>query len=129
VPRVEAVVELESTRHRYVYDAAGDRTVVREDGIRRCDHCTTADHNAVADEATARNATLTYCANCGSVACDDHLETEHLTGEPVCTGCAVAEAFPLTTKYFFDEDDRAAFRDRYAAMSPLEKLRVHLPSG
>lgn len=118
VPRVEAVVELGSYRHRYAYDAAGDRHAVREDGVRNCDNCETAGADA---------AIYAYCEHCGSISCEAHVLTERLTGDPVCTDCAVPESFPLTTKYFADEAARAAFREQYAAMSPTEKLREHLP--
>lgn len=118
VPRVEAAVELGEYRHHYEYDAAGDRHVVRDDGVHRCDHCETAGPEA---------ATYTYCEHCGSIGCEAHVKTEHLTGEPVCVGCAVTEAFPLTTKYFADEGNRETFRERYREMSISGKLREHLP--
>ena len=118
LPRVDAAVELGEYRHHYEYDAAGERHVVRDDGVRRCNHCETAGPEA---------ATYTYCDNCGSISCESHVKTEWLTGEPVCTGCAVTEDLPLTTKYFFDEENRDVFRDRYREMSLGGKLREHLP--
>lgn len=118
LPRVEATIELGEYHHRYEYDAAGERYVVRDDGIHSCDHCDTAGKNA---------ATYTYCDNCGSIACRSHVRTERLVGDPVCTGCAVTEAYLLSTNYFFDEDNAATFRQQYESMPPHEKLREHLP--
>lgn len=118
VPRVDAAVELGEHRHHYEYDAAGERHVVRDDGVRRCDHCDTAGREA---------ATYTYCDNCGSIACESDVRTERLTGEPVCVGCAVTEEYLLATNYFFDETNRATFRERYEAMSLAERARENLP--
>ena len=118
LPRVEATVELGEYRHRYEYDAAGGRHVVRDDGVRSCDHCGTAG---------AAAATYTYCGNCGSVACESHVRTERLTGDPVCTGCSVTGSFCLARKHFFDEGNLEAFREEYAAMPPHERLRENAP--
>ena len=115
LPRVTAAVELGSYTHRYEYDAAGDRHVSRTDGVRRCVHC-------------SNDGSYTYCENCGSINCPDHIETERLTGDPVCTGCAVTESFFLAEKYFFDAENAAAFREEYEAMpfyrKPLENPRL-----
>jgi restriction endonuclease Mrr len=114
VPRVDATVELGEYDHGLTFDAAGPRRAVRTDGVRRCVHCEVSDD----DE------TYTYCANCGSVNCEAHTETERLAGELVCTGCAVTRDFFLDTKYFFDESNAAAFEAEYEAMPfyrrPLE---------
>jgi len=123
LPRVEAAVELGDYRHRLEYDAAGDRHVLRDDGVRRCDRCDGCDVTA----GETASATYTYCDNCGSVACDAHLRTERLTGEPVCTGCAVTEEYALATNYFFDEENAATFRRRYEELPLHEKLLEHLP--
>jgi restriction endonuclease Mrr len=106
LPRVDAAVELGSYTHRYEYDAAGDRHAARTDAVRRCVHCGETD----AEE------TYTYCENCGSVSCETHTESERLTGEPVCTGCSVTESFFFAEKHFFDEANRAEFREAYEAM-------------
>lgn len=122
LPRVEAAVEVGEYVHRYTYDAAAERHVVHDDGIRRCDHCETAGAEA---------ATYTHCENCGSIACDSHTETERLTGEPVCTGCAVTEEYLLSTKYFFDEANAETFAEAYESMpvhrKPMEN--PHLVAG
>lgn len=125
VPRVRATVELGEYRHGLAYDAAGPRRALREDRIRRCVHCE-AGRGAAADATVDRSAAYTYCDNCGSVSCEDHMRTERLTGEPVCTGCAVTDEVWYDTKYFFDEDDRAAFREAYAAM-PLYRKPLENP--
>ncbi len=65
--------------------------------------------------------TYTYCENCGAIACGDHIKTERVTGDPVCTGCAVTDRFALKTKYFYDDENLEAFRQEYAAMGPHEK--------
>ncbi len=116
VPRVEAAVAPGEYEHGLVYDAAGPRRVVRRDAVRRCVHCADGE------------GPYTYCDNCGSVSCETHTRIERLTGEPVCTGCAVTAEFFLDTKYFFDEDNAAAFRREYEAMpfyrKPLENPRL-----
>lgn len=118
VPRVEATVELGEYRHRIEYDAAGSRRVVRDDGIRRCVHCETAGAGA---------ATYTYCENCGSVACETHTETERLTGDPVCTGCAVTGEFFFASNHFFDEENLETFREAYESM-PLYRKPLENPA-
>jgi len=110
LPEIRHTTELQEYTYPYEYYAAGPSRVTREDGIHRCVHCDTAG----SDEP------YTYCPNCGAIACDDHIRTERLEGEPVCTGCAVTERFALRTKYFYDEANRDAFRDEYAAM-PLHQ--------
>ncbi len=56
-----------------------------------------------------------------TIACDSHLKTERLEGEPVCTGCAVTERFALKKKYFYDEENLETFREEYDAMPLHEK--------
>ncbi len=65
--------------------------------------------------------TYTYCPNCGAIACDSHIKTERLEGEPGCAGCAVTNRFALKTKYFYDEENLKAFREEYAEMPLHEK--------
>ncbi len=119
LPRVTAGVELGEYSHGYAYDAAGDRQLVREDRIRRCVHCDTSGADA---------ASYTYCGNCGSINCETHTREERLTGDPICTGCAVIEQFFFAEKYFFDETNAERFRERYEAMpfyrKPLENPRL-----
>jgi restriction endonuclease Mrr len=85
--------------------------VTTEDGFHRCVHCETA----------GSGETYTYCANCGAIACDDHIKTERLTDEPVCTGCAVTERFAFKTKYFYSEENLDAFREEYDSMGPHQR--------
>jgi len=110
LPQVRQTTELGEYSYPYEYYAAGASRVPTEDGIRRCVHC----------ETSADDETYTYCANCGAIACEDHIETERLEREPVCTGCAVTERFALRTKYFYDTGNLEAFREEYAEM-PLHR--------
>jgi restriction endonuclease Mrr len=72
-------------------------------------------------------STFTYCGNCGSINCESHIETERLEGTPVCTGCAVTGRFMLSTKYFYDQDNRDQFRAEYEQMPLQEKLMENVP--
>ena len=120
LPRVDARVELGEYTHRYEYDAAGSKHATRTDEIRRCVHC-------------SNDGSYTFCDNCGSVNCETHVKLERLTGEPVCTGCAVTDEFFFATKYFFDERNRDAFREEYEAMplyrKPLENPKLVVAVG
>ena len=111
LPEVRHTTNLGDYTYPYEYFAAGPSRVTTEDGIHRCVHCETSG----VDEA------YTYCPNCGAIACQSHIKTERLEGEPVCTGCAVTERFALKTKYFYDEENLEAFREEYAAMPLHEK--------
>jgi len=106
LPEVRHTTDLGEYTYPYEYYAAGPSRVTTEDGIHRCVHC----------ETNGTDETYTYCPNCGAIACDSHIKTEWLEQEPVCTGCAVTERFALKTKYFYDEQNREAFREEYAAM-------------
>jgi len=110
LPDIRQTTELGEYSYPYEYYAAGPSRVTEEDGIHRCVHC----------ETSGVDETYTYCPNCGAIACDSHIKTERLEGEPVCTGCAVTERFALKTKYFYDDDNLEAFREEYADM-PLHR--------
>jgi restriction endonuclease Mrr len=111
LPEIRQTTDLGEYSYPYEYYAAGPSRVTTEDGFHRCVHCDTA----------GGDATYTYCENCGAIACRDHSKTERLTGEPVCTGCAVTEKFALKTKYFYNEANLEAFREEYATMGPHQK--------
>jgi len=117
LPQARQTTELQQYTHPYEYFAAGPSRVTTEDGIHRCVHC----------ETSGSNETYTYCANCGSISCNDHTKTERLEGEPVCTGCAVTERFALKTKYFYDDDNLESFRREYEAMALHEKAMENKP--
>jgi len=117
LPDVRQTTSLGEYSYPYEYYAAGPSRVTIEDGIHRCVHCDTA----------GRDEAYTYCVNCGAIACGNHIETERLVDEPVCTGCAVTERFALKTKYFYDEDNRETFREEYAAMPTHEKAMENKP--
>ncbi|THE63896.1 restriction endonuclease [Salinadaptatus halalkaliphilus] len=110
-PHVRSNLSLGAYDYRYAYYAAGPSRTTTTDAFHRCVHC----------ERAGADGSYTYCDNCGSINCPDHVRTERLEGEPVCTGCAVTERFALQTKYFYDESNLEAFRDEYAEMAIHEK--------
>ena len=111
LPEVRQTTELGEYTYSYEHYAAGPSRVTAEDGFRRCVHCETA----------GSEKTYIYCANCGAIACEDHIKPERVEDEPVCTGCAVTEQFAFKTKYFYNEENLDAFREEYAAMGPHQK--------
>ena len=117
LPQIRHTTELQEYAYPYEYFAAGPSRVTSEDGIHRCVHC---------DAAGTDNA-YTYCANCGSINCDSHIKIERLEGTPVCTGCAVTERFAFKTKYFYDAENRDAFREEYESMPLREKAMENTP--
>jgi restriction endonuclease Mrr len=117
LPELRQTTDLGEYSYPYEYYAAGPSRVTVEDGIHRCVHC----------ETRGADETYTYCPNCGAIACDSHVKTERLKGDPVCTGCAVTEQFALKTKYFYDEDNLEAFREEYAQMPIHEKAMENRP--
>jgi restriction endonuclease Mrr len=110
LPRVRAATGLGEYEYSYTCDVAGPSHRTVEDRVRRCVQC-----------GDGTDDSYTYCENCGSINCADHIETERLVGDPVCTGCAVTGQFFLSTKYFYDADNREQFREQYEAMAPHEK--------
>ncbi|MXR51205.1 restriction endonuclease [Halovenus sp. WSH3] len=116
VPRIRANVDLGAYSYHYGYYAAGPSRFTVDDGIHRCQQCGESDEGP-----------FTYCENCGSIDCPDHIQTERVTGEPVCTGCAVTERFFYSEKYFFDESNLAQFRAEYEAMPPHRKAAENKP--
>ena len=111
LPEVRQTVDIGDYSYPYEYFAAGPSRITREDGIHQCVQCDT----------TGTDTTYTYCANCGSVNCSEHIKTERLEDTPVCTGCAVTERFAFKTKYFYDESNLDAFREDYEEMAFYEK--------
>ena len=116
LPRIRQTVSLGEYSYPYEYYSAGPSRATIENGIHRCVQC---------GEETA--STYTYCGNCGSINCESHIETERLEGTPVCTGCAVTGRFMLSTKYFYDQDNRDQFRAEYEQMPLQEKLMENVP--
>ncbi len=111
LPQVCQTVDLPEYSYSYEYFAAGPSRVTSEDGIHQCVQC----------DATGTDRTYTYCANCGSVNCTEHIKTERLKQTPVCTGCAVTERFAFKTKYFYDDSNLETFRGEYDEMPFYEK--------
>ena len=116
LPRVRAVTTLGDYEYTYSCDVAGPSHRTIEDGVRRCVQC---------GDTTAGG--YTYCDNCGSINCTDHIETERLVGDPVCTGCAVTGQFFLSTKYFYSEANRDKFREEYESMALYERAMENPP--
>ena len=117
LPQIRHTTGLGEYTYPYEYFAAGPSRVTSGDGIHRCVHCDT----------DGTDGTYTYCANCGSINCDSHIKTERLEGTPVCTGCAVTERFAFKTKYFYDDENRDAFREEYESMAFYEKAMENTP--
>ena len=116
--------------HGFITNGIDRLTRRNEFGI--CVHCGVGSDGAM---STSDSATITHCSNCGSLNCDDHIRTERLVEEPVCTGCSVTGSFFFATKHFYDESNREAFAAEYAEMpfyrKPLEnpKLAAGLAVG
>ncbi len=117
VPHVRSRLPLGEYDYQYAYYAAGPSRSTTTNELRQCVHCDT----------NGASANYTYCDNCGSINCDDHIETERLEGEPVCTDCAVTGQFAFDTKYFYDEANLEAFREEYAEMPIHEKATENVP--
>ncbi|WP_302080623.1 restriction endonuclease [Salinibaculum rarum] len=117
LPDVRQTTHLGEYSYPLEYYAAGPSRVTVEDGIHRCVQCGT----------DGVDTDYTYCANCGSINCPDHIKTERLEETPVCTGCAVTERFALRTKYFYDDENREQFRAEYEQMPVHEKAMENTP--
>jgi len=115
LPRIRQTLSLQSYDYPYAYFAAGPSRCTIEDGIHECVHC--GEENA---------STFTFCANCGSINCGTHTKTERIEQEPICTGCAVTERFALRTKYFYDDENLATFREQYEEMPFYEKAMENM---
>jgi len=104
-PQIRATTRIGEYAYPIEYYAAGPSRCVTENGIHRCVQC-----------GETNDSTFTFCENCGSINCTSHTKTERVTGDPVCTGCAVTERFFLRQKYFYDDENLDAFREEYEAM-------------
>ena len=91
---IQQATRLQRYSYSYEYCTAGPSRVTIEDGIHRCVQC--------GDESAS---TFTYCTNCGSINCENHIKTERVEGTQICTGCAVTERFAMKPKYFYDEEN------------------------
>ena len=121
-PVATTTTRLGEYTYGHTFVTNGDRQVTLYDEFGSCVHC---ESEAADGAATER---ITYCANCGSLNCDDHIREERLVGEPVCTGCSATAEFFFATKHFYDEANRAAFAEEYEAMpfyrKPLENPKL-----
>lgn len=101
LPRIRSEIRLKERVYALEYDAAGPNRHIVDNEIAHCVHC-------------GRSWTpLTYCDNCGSINCWQHIRTERVAGEPVCTDCAVTERFALRKRYFYHGANRETFREEY----------------
>jgi hypothetical protein len=116
LPRVRAATSLGDYEYTYTCDVAGPSYRTAEDGVRRCVQC-----------GDTTDSSYTHCDNCGSINCTDHIETERLVGDPVCTGCAVTGQFFFSTKYFYSEANREQFREEYESMAIHERAMENPP--
>jgi len=116
LPQATAITELGEYSYDHGYVANGADRVTLVDEFGDCVHC-----GESADP-------VTYCENCGSLNCDDHVREERLVGEPVCTGCSVTAEFFFATKHFYGEANREAFAAEYESMpvyrKPLENPKL-----
>lgn len=115
VPRVRSQVQLQEYEYTFEYDAAGAVRQTIENELAHCVHC---------GWSWLR---LTYCENCGAIACWRHTKTERFDDEPICTGCAVTARFGLRKRYFFDEANRDAFREKYDERALSRQLLENWP--
>ena len=130
-PETTTTTDLGEYEYDHAFVTNGDRCVTLCDEFGSCVHCDATGEK----DGSEPDGPITYCANCGSLNCDDHVREERLVGEPVCTGCSTTGEFFFATKHFYDEANRAAFAAEYDAMpfyrKPLEnpKLTVVVAVG
>ena len=133
LPHVAVATSLGEYEYELELYAAGGETLVRDAEFERCVHCEPEEASDESGQPRGQHASqptnertnlpLTYCANCGAIACAAHTETERLVGEPVCTGCAVTGRFAGATRYFYDETNRETFAEAYREMPIHRKVR------
>jgi restriction endonuclease Mrr len=125
LPRAASTTALGEYEYDHAFAANGDDRVTLVDEFGECVHCEAEGPGAGTGDTSGP---ITYCENCGSLSCEDHIREERLTGDPVCTGCSVTGEFFLATKHFYDEGNREAFAAEYDAMpvyrKPLENPRL-----
>jgi restriction endonuclease Mrr len=115
LPLIETETSIEDYTYDFDYFQAYKEGFIRFDGIHRCVHCSKA------------QGTFTFCQNCGSINCNDHIKTERLTSEPVCVGCAVTDTFFWRTKYFYTQDNLERFRTYYEELPAYKKALENRP--
>nr|WP_119821674.1 restriction endonuclease [Halalkaliarchaeum desulfuricum] len=123
VPHVKATAELGEYAYDHASFASDDDAVVLENEYDNCVRC-----GQTSEEPTFGDGALTFCENCGSINCGEHVRTERLVDEPVCTGCSVTGTFFFAEKHFYDEENLETFSEEYAAMpfyrKPLENPKL-----
>ena len=134
LPHATTTTALGEYEYEHGFVTNGDDRLALRDDFSTCVHCGAGGGG---DESDRRGGDepITYCANCGSLNCDDHVREERLVGDPVCTGCSVTGSFFFATKHFYDEANREAFAAEYDELpfyrKPLEnpKLAAVLVGG
>ncbi len=117
LPEIKQNVSLGKYDYPLEYYAAGESQVTTENGIHGCIQCDTQ----------GKDSLYTYCGNCSSINCPQHIKTERLERTPVCTGCAVIERFAFKKKYFYGEDNLESFRQQYEEMPVHQKVMENKP--
>ena len=131
-PRIQAWVSLQG--HDYVLDwyNAGDEHIVVEDTFHDCRVCEEEGEFAAVNDVPGligafsegvNGPDYTFCSNCGRIACQKHTRHDRLTGEPVCTACAVTERFVGAKKHFFNEENKTTFETQYEELPITQKLQ------
>ena len=130
-PRIQAWYRMYGRDYVVDWFNAGDEYVVLEDTFHDCRVCEEGGAFAGVNDVRGilgafsegvHGSTYTCCSNCGRIACQKHIREERVTGDPICTACAVTDRVAGAKKYFFDEDNKSSFADEYAAMSLSEKM-------
>lgn len=123
LPRAASTTALGEYEYDHAFAANGDDRVTLVDEFGECVH-----YGPESGGDGDASGPITYCENCGSLSCEDHIREKRPMGDPVCTGCSVTVEFFLATKHFYDEGNREAFAAEYAAMpvyrKPLENPRL-----
>ena len=128
LPHATTTTELGEYEYEHGFVTNGDERLILRNEFDACVHCGSGGDGGSGGDAGSGDATITYCSNCGSLNCDDHVREERLVGEPVCTGCSVTDTFFFATKHFYDEANREAFAAEYAELpfyrKPLENPKL-----
>lgn len=131
VPRIFGSLELGDQPYEFDWYGAGDAFEVTDETFQTCRVCDDESTDTPLDVTTITGrlskavgeSEFTYCDNCGRVACQAHIRTERLTGQPVCTGCSVSERFAGARRYFYDEANLEEFSQSFAEQSLTDRLK------
>lgn len=113
VPEVSSKTTIQDKTYTLTYYSSASEREIVDDNIHQCIYCGE-------DKWWARS--FTYCENCGSINCFMHIETERVTGEPICRECSIVETFSYRKKFFSTEDHLEQFRKEYNQMKIYDKI-------